>query len=428
MLQLAVQGRSTERTRRPQVCGDTRALRWPGLAYAVYIVMAVCLGGCATTLAERQFVPEVLIDEAQPAGIAGARMWGDEVHANYVSFFKAEGPALRKKYLDRQRQGLPLQSNMLALSGGADDGAFGAGLLVGWGERGDRPVFDLVTGVSAGALIAPFAFLGRDYDHALAELFTRYSSDQIYESNVLAGLFGGSAVATSGPLKRLIDKYVDRQMVRRIAEERGKGRLLLVGTTNIDAQRPVYWDLGKIAQAGDAHAIETMRNVLLASASIPGVFPPVRITVRAKNKTFEELHVDGGTSREVFFSPADFSFRDLDKTMGLKPQRRLYIVRNGKIGPEWQATQENTLAIGQRALETLIKSQVLGDLARMHSKALADGLDYNLAAIPEGFKAPRPQPFDQGYMTALYKAGLALGQAGYDWAKAPPGPSVEKPR
>jgi predicted acylesterase/phospholipase RssA len=160
---------------------------------------------------------------------------------------------------------------------------------------------------------------------------------------------------------------------------------------------------------------------MLASAAIPGVFPPVRIKVIADGKAYEELHVDGGPTRQVFFSPTDFRFQDLDKAIGRKITRNLYIIRNGKIGPEWAQSKESVLAIGQRSLYTVTKNQALGDLIRMHSKALADGIAYNLAVIPDSFSAPQPQPFDLAYMQALYKVGHDLGRNGYNWHKAPPG-------
>ena len=405
------------------MCSDQpRSPRTGRRRLGLVAVAALALAGCGATLGDRQYVPEQLVTAAEPRGMSAVRVWGDEPLATFEEFRRVEAPVLRMKYMERKRQKLPLDSSMLALSGGADDGAFGAGLLVGWSERGDRPEFDLVTGVSAGALIAPFAFLGRDYDRQLGEMFTHYGGDQIYQANVLAGVLGGAAgLANSDPLKELIDKYVDRELLHRVAEERAKGRVLLIGTTNIDAERPVYWDAGKIAAQGSTQALELLRTVLLASASIPGVFPPVRITVTADGKTYEELHVDGGTTREVFFSPADFSFRELDKALGLKIPRKLYVIRNGKIGPEWQATSESTFAIGQRSLSTVLKNQTIGDLMRMHAKANAEGIDYNLAYIPDSFRTPRAKPFDQRYMTVLFQQGVLLGREGYKWSKAPPG-------
>jgi predicted acylesterase/phospholipase RssA len=389
------------------------------LSTLLAFVLSLLIAGCST-IPERNFVPEALVKSAEIQGMSGVRGWIDELPS--LDRFKAtEIPLMRAKFGERARQGQPLVSNMLALSGGGENGAFGAGLLVGWTERGDRPEFDLVTGVSAGALIAPFAFLGSKYDRQLSDLFNSYGGTDIYQANVLSGLLGGNAVASNDPLKKLIALHIDRSVQKAIAEERAKGRLLLIGTTNLDAERPVYWDIGRIAQSKDKNALQLIRSVMLASAAIPGVFPPVRIKVIADGKTYEELHVDGGPTRQVFFSPTDFRFHDLDKAIGRKITRNLYIIRNGKIGPEWAQSKESVLAIGQRSLYTVTKNQALGDLIRMHSKALADGIAYNLAVIPDSFSAPQPQPFDLAYMQALYKVGHDLGRNGYNWHKAPPG-------
>jgi predicted acylesterase/phospholipase RssA len=381
------------------------------------LMLALAFAGCANA-PPRVAVPEQLAAAAIVPGMADVRVWGDAPFSR--ALLQAELPKLKAKYQTRAKGEQKPVSNLLAISGGADDGAFGAGLLVGWTEHGDRPEFDLVTGISAGALIAPFAYLGPDYDRELAGLFTSYGADQIYKSNVLTGLFGGSALADSAPLAALIAHYVDARFLKRVAEERSKGRFLLIGTTNLDAQRPVYWDMGRIAQSTDPRAPDLFRRVLLASASFPGIFPPVHIQVQAGGHRYEEMHVDGGTTREVFFTVADFSFREFDKALGRKVNRRLFIIRNGKVEPEYKPTQDQTFIIAQRSLETLAKSRGVGDLARMYTRARADNIEYNLAAIPPEFDAPRPVPFDQAYMQALYDFALALGRGGYPWAKAPP--------
>jgi predicted acylesterase/phospholipase RssA len=392
------------------------------------VALGCALGGCAS-VPDRVAVPAVLYADAVVPGLTDVRVWGD-AHFSHA-LLQAELPRLKAKYetRDTAQKGAPQPvSNLLAISGGADDGAFGAGLLVGWSAQGSRPEFDLVTGISAGALIAPFAFLGRDHDRELAGLFTSYGADQIYQANVLSGLFGGNALADSAPLARLIEQYVDGRFLRSIAAERAKGRFLLVGTTNLDAQRPVYWDMGKIAQKGNSQALDLFRRVLLASASIPGVFPPVLVEVQAGGHLYQEMHVDGGATREVFFTIADFRFNEIDQAIGRKIARRLWIIRNGKIDPEYKAMPEATLAIAQRSLETLTKSRGIGDLARMYARAKSDHIDYNLAAIPSDFNAPHPNPFDRAYMQALYERGLAMGRAGYPWAKAPPETIIEARR
>lgn len=388
---------------------------WKSLALSLASLLAAC-----ATVPIRDAVPEQLVVEASLPGMQDVRIWGDAKIPNLDRMLAAEMPALKRRMQERSKIGGGV-SNMIAISGGADDGAFSAGLLVGWGESGTRPEFDLVTGISAGALVAPFVFLGPEYDGALSEIFTQYGASDIYTADVMAGLFGGDALADSAPLAALIAKYVDRNLLNRVAEERGKGRLLFIGTTNIDAQRPVYWDMGRLAQSKHPSAVETFRKVLLASASVPGVFPPVRFPVTANGRSFEELHVDGGPTREVFFAPSDFSFKSVDKAFGRPIPRRLYIIRNGKLGPEFMVTKETTFGIAQRSLATLTKNQGIGDLVRMYARAKDDKIDYNLVAIPDEFKAARPKPFDQGYMRSLYGAGLELGRRPITWMKAPPG-------
>jgi predicted acylesterase/phospholipase RssA len=391
---------------------------WRRLSLVVALMaLALSVAGCGTG-PPRIAVPAALASEASLPDMDDIRTWGDAPFSR--TLLAAELPKLKAVYQAQAKSGRPLTADLLALSGGADDGAFGAGLIVGWGQRGNRPEFGLVTGISAGALIAPFAFLGREYDRQLAMVFTTYGSDQIYQANILPGLLGGSALADSSPLKHLIDRYVDARMLRRIAEERAKGRFLLVGTTNIDAQRPVYWDMGRIAQHGGSQSAELFRKVLLASAALPGLFPPVHFKVVAGGKHYEEMHVDGGATHGVFLSPAEFSFREIDRAVGVNVNRRLWVIRNGKLAPEYKVTNETTLAIAQRSLETLSRSQGIGDLARIYIKAKSDGMQFRMAYIPESFNAPRPAPFDNSYMKALFALGQKLGRDGYSWSDIPP--------
>ena len=396
--------------------------RWVHRLMSGLIVLALC--GCAATLV-REAVPERLASEAQLSGMVNVRFWGDRAEGPMQQFVAAELPRIRSRFAVMPANQMP-KDDILALSGGADDGAFGAGLLAGWTRHGSRPTFGVVTGVSAGALIAPFAFLGPEYDRQLEAIFKSYGGEDIYRTNVLSGLLGGSALADSAPLAGLIARYVDARIVARLAQERSKGRYLFIGTTNLDAQRPVLWDLGKIAMSGRPEALDLIRKLMLASASIPGLFPPVTIRVMAGRRSFDEMHVDGGPTREVFFAPTDFSFLELDRKLGRKVQRRLWVVRNGKLEPEYSSTEPGALAISQRSIETLTKYQSIGDLNRIYHNAQTEGIDFNLIAIPQGFSAPRPQPFDRGYMSALFDKGFELGKAGAHWTKAPPGIVVAK--
>ena len=376
--------------------------------------------GCATV--ERQAVPAALASNAHVAGLGATRFWGDEVPKDILSFAREHMPSLTRMAAGAtQKNGRP-HIEFLALSGGADDGAFGAGLLTGWTQRGNRPRFEVVTGVSAGALIAPYAFLGPGYDRQLAEVWQNFDSSSVATPQVLAGLFGAEALADSTPLRNLIAKHVDRRMLAEIAREYRNGRLLLVGTTNLDAQRQVIWNMGEIAVAAerDPEAAQLFRDVLLASASLPGIFPPVHVKVRAGGKVYEEMHVDGGPTRQVFLAPAQLSLRTFDALYPKPPMRTVYVIRNGKIAPEYEAVQPNALAISARSLFTLTKNQGMGDLNQIFAMTERDGAAFRLASIPSSFNVKSKKAFDPDYMKALFEVGRGVGRQGDSWARTPP--------
>jgi predicted acylesterase/phospholipase RssA len=263
--------------------------------------------------------------------------------------------------------------------------------------------------------------LGANNDSQLREIFTKYGRKDVFTYNV-PSLLEGSALVDDAPLARLIEKYVDAAFLQEIASERIKGRILLIGTTNLDTQRPVMWDMGRIAMSNSRDAIALFRKILLASATLPGVFAPVRIQVRVGGQNYDELHVDGGVTRQVFIAPSIFSFASHDqKTGGPAAKPRLFVIRNGKIDPEWQSVNENVLSITQRSISTLIKNQGIGDLYRIYSVTRRDGIDFNLASIPADFSDTSDEPFDQKYMIALFDRGYNLANHNYLWMKSPPG-------
>jgi hypothetical protein len=383
-------------------------------------LLALTAAACARV--ERQPVPAALVSKAAVSGLHATRFWGDEVPKDVLAFVHTHMPSVQRLAANAQAAGGRPRVDYLALSGGAEDGAFGAGLLVGWSKRGDRPDFEVVTGVSAGALIAPYAYLGPAYDPQLIEIWTNFTSGSVATPQILAGLLGAEALADSTPLRNLIAKHLDRKMLARIAAEYRNGRLLLVGTTNLDAQRQVIWNMGEIAIAAerDPEAVELFRDVLLASASLPGIFPPVHIKVRVGNQVYEEMHVDGGPTRQVFLAPAQFSLKTFDKLYAKPPLRTVYVVRNGKIGPEYEAVSPNVLAISARSLFTLTKHQGFGDINQIFSMTERDKAQFRLASIPASFNVKSEKSFDPVYMKALFDVGHRLGYQGDAWARTPP--------
>jgi len=388
-------------------------------AYLCVALMTALVSGCAGTM--RQAVPPQLTEQAAVVDFTSVRRWGDEPPREPRAMAqerRAQIAATRPDILAGSRRNA---FNLLILSGGGDDGAYGAGILNGWTAAGNRPEFEVVTGVSTGALIAPFAFLGPKYDTQLKEIYTRYSTKDLLDRNIIDGLLGGSSLTSSQPLYALISKYVDRRFLAAVAREHNRGRRLLVGTTNLDAERPVVWDMGKIAQHNSPEALRLFRRVMLASISIPGLFPPVYIDVKIGNETYQEMHVDGGTTDNAFLLPPNFSideFRDADL---LRSNFRLYLIVNSKTSPEAQSVNSTTFGVAGRSISTLIKQQTAGDILRIYLSSQKNNIAFHLASVPRDFDHESNEPFDVEYMSALYELGYTQAQSGYDWQRKPRG-------
>jgi len=386
----------------------------------VVVGLAVTVLGC-TTLSRRNAVPPELRGQEEIEGMPGVR-YRFFSHTGLEAMMKD----IRAKIEAEQRHtgaSPKAQANYLSISGGGDDGAFSAGLLTGWTERGDRPQFILVTGVSTGALIAPFAFLGPDYDYVLKEVYTQVEQKDVFIDDGLIGALFSDSIADTTPLYGLITRYVTAELLKKIADEYTlHNRWLLVATTNLDSGVPTLWHMGKLAKVGTPESLELFRKILLASASIPGAFPPVMIDVVADGKHYQEMHVDGGASMEVFLYPAAVAAEVMHAKL-LSPtwDRQAYVIRNSRLDPEWREIERNTLTIMGRAVSQLIQSQGYGDLQRIYLTTMRDHVGFNLAYIGPDFNEPHTESFDRKYMTALYEYGRRLGKAGYPWAKAPPG-------
>jgi Patatin-like phospholipase len=322
-----------------------------------------------------------------------------------------------KAYL--HRQDLP-PTSYLAISGGGDNGAFSAGFLSGWTKTGTRPQFKIVTGVSTGALIAPFAFLGPAYDESLKSIYTNVSRRDIVKDRIFYSVFLLDAMADTTPLWQLLKAKVTQSMVDAIGDEYGKGRLLFLATTNLDARRPVVWNITKIAASRQPEALDLIRKIMLASASIPGAYPPVMFNVEADGKAFEEMHVDGSTSAQVFVYWTGVQLKKLAAEHGAVRERKVYVLCNARLDPEWSEVERRTLSITFKAIATLIEYHVIGDVYRIFDITRRDGTDFNLAYIPASFKVPHTTQFDTVYMRQLYEFGYAQAVTGYQWTKQPP--------
>ncbi len=310
---------------------------------------------------------------------------------------------------------------MLAISGGAANGAYGAGLLNGWSQSGTRPVFKVVTGISTGGMIAPLAFLGSRYDNKLREFYTKYSTKDIVRIRIPFS----NSFASARPLERLIERYFDAELLKEIAIEYNKGRRLYVGTTNLDAQRLVIWDMGKIASMGDDNALRLFRKVILASASIPIVFPPVYLNVEVNDKAYDEMHVDGGVMKQIFFLyDVAQGIEKAAREKGIdvsKMQYKIYIIRNGYADAVWKEVPDKLSSIAGRTIDTMVNAQSVGDIYQLYAFTKLGKGDFNLAYIPATHVSKAKELFDPVEMRELFDLGFKEASQGYPWRKKPPG-------
>ena len=393
------------------------------LSRGLFLAAALQLGisGCSTP-DRLPAVPQSAAAQAVPAPVSTSQPIRYLV-TRETNSFAAEALAdleKEKAWLASQGQTGPLPpAYFLAISGGGDNGAYGAGFLNGWTAAGTRPQFKVVTGVSTGALIAPFAFLGPKYDYVLERVYTQTSQKDIFKKRGLIKGVLGDAMADSRPLAETISTYVNQQLMDEIAAEYAKGRVLLVGTANLDSLEPVIWNMTAIAASKDPNTIPLFRSILLASASIPGAFPPVLIDVNVGETRYQEMHVDGGTMAQVFFYPPSVNLSEMGAD--LQRKRTLYIIRNARLDVDWASVERSTLSIATRAIASLTRTQGVGDLYRIYATTQRDGIDFNLTYIPPKFNTPHLEEFDTNYMRELYAVGQQAAQSGAAWQKYPPG-------
>lgn len=378
--------------------------------------MVLIVASACATVPDRTPLPADDANIADVLGIPRARYWGDYAAPWTHEWLDRPVAELKGRY--PAVYGKPM--SFLAISGGGEDGAFAAGLLLGWTERGDRPEFTTVTGISAGALIAPFAFLGSEYDYVLRRVTLELkASDVAKERRLIQGL-RSDGMASTAPLQALIAEYVDQELMEQIAEQHRRGRSLNIGTSNLDAMRPVVWRLGAIANSGHPKALALIRQVLLASASLPAAFPPVLISVEADDRTYDELHVDGGATSQVFLYPVGLDFDRVIDRLKIPGRPKVYVIRNARLEPTYKAVTPKTLPIAERSVKSLVRTQGIGDLFRIYLETYRDGLEYNLAYVPDSFTDESKGLFDSEYMRKIFELAYGMAKEGYPWHPMPP--------
>ncbi len=304
--------------------------------------------------------------------------------------------------------------NILALSGGGAYGAFGAGVLAGWTETGTRPEFDIVTGVSTGALISVFAFLGSDYDPQLSDLYTNVTNTDIFVDKGTVGFLDVS-LYDNDPLKKQIEQVITPDIIEKIAAEHAKGRRLYVATTNLDSGDLVVWDMGDIASGGRTDPAQHFRKVLRASAAVPGFFPPEYIKPQ-RGVQLRQAHADGGVKSPVLLS--DFLFRS-----GVD-DARLYVVINDVLADHdpFAAVEASVASIAQKSISIMLRELLLEKIYRGYVRALNSDTAFFLTSIPpKADPHAGPLNFDPSFMRSLFDTGKARFSSQNPWDDHPPG-------
>lgn len=381
----------------------------------------VILGGCASLL--RQPAPT---DRPPPVfeGFQDIRYY--PMDPNMPLPASVEAAYVNEPSEDYQQQpDGSVAYSYLAVSGGGSDGAFGAGLLKGWTERGDRPKFKMVTGVSTGSLIAPFAFLGPDYDDTLKEAYTTIGADRIFIAHGLLSLLWQESVTDNTPFREMIATFVDAPLLDRIAAEHRKGRRLYVLTTDLDREEPVIWDMGAIASSTSPRRLDLFRQVLLASASIPTIFPPTLFQVEVDGVRKDELHVDGGVFAQSFFVGNQVDLKKVVRTAHpdwkAPSVHRLYVIRNGRLDPQKRVVDRTLGSISAYSVDSMLKASGVNDLYRLYLGDVAGELELRYIAIPHDYVPSTTEEFNQEEMIREYDLGHKMAVDGIPWQRRPPG-------
>ena len=400
------------------------------LRAAAVVLLATVLAGCVAVLS-RNPVPSDRTAEAIVPGMPDVRAWAGRPDAAMERDFAASFAQEMPGDFPAGPDGVVVYPH-LAISGGGANGAFGAGFLNGWTTTGKRPVFKVVTGVSTGALMAPFAFVGPPYDKALRDFYTTTRTRDIFAVGSMLSLLGnvlsGDALADTGPLADLIDRHVDADILRAVATAHARGRRLYIGTADLDSQQFVVWNMGAIASSVHPDAAALFRRVMLASASIPIAFPPVLFDVEVDGRRYDELHVDGGVGANVFLTGGVFRPLVLRNRAGLGPGREnIFIIHNGQLVADPQPTPRTVRGIAMRSLSASGRSAVIGDLFRIYTFTLREGAGFQWVTIGREVNLDGAETFDPEKMRELYDIGYQAALSGPQWITMPPGAANRNP-
>lgn len=360
--------------------------------FSIIAVLAIALSACSFVAPRRAPIPAALADIAIIEASTTLRYWGDDPH--FASSHTMVKP------------GADGRVDFLTLSGGGINGAYGAGYLVGWSQSGQRPDFEVVTGISVGAIMAPLAFLGPQYDGRLRDVFSSLTESSNPAADFISAVFGAPSILSNAPVLGAIRRVVDDHVLEEIGKAHRQGRRLYIGTTNLDAQRPVVWDIGAIANSNLPNRLQLVHNIILASAAVPGVFPPVLVDVSAQGERFNELHVDGGVTQQVLLMPGGYG------NSGHNGASRLYVIFNGVVEPTRETVQISSMSLLERAVPTMLKYLGRANLAELANSARAGGMSFRITAIPAAFPESTSVFGSPAWLSLLFDYGVESGKVG----------------
>ena len=376
-------------------------MRHEKLIVFTVVVAALLLAGCASA-------PHRVLSQKAPA-YAMLPNGMDPLNPQKVSPTYAAAAGGEPNLVRQLERKVGRALNILSLSGGGQNGAFGAGLLNGWRESGQRPQFDIVGGVSTGSLLATHALLGTPADDAqLEEMYTQITTKNIpHERGILSLAFGADSLSDTAPLRELIAKYITADTLKRVAAAYSDNRYLVVGTTNIDYGQTWVWNMSQIAKDGN---LELYRQVLLASASFPIVFPPVEID--------GHLFVDGAARSNVVIAGLGGSERPPPPLYGAG---NIYLVDNGRLHSPPEALRRALGDVAATTISVMMDQSMLTAMTRSYFGAKVLGYNFKLAAIPNDVNIGNdPLAFDPKQMRAAFDAGRAMAKKPDHWMTVPP--------
>jgi len=388
----------------------------------ITLVLATSLiSSCANELF-RTPVPPELEEVVEVANMPHVRAWGDSFDPAWqddvVQSIRDEPEGLFPRGPNGE-----FQYSGLALSGGGEHGAFGAGFVKGWSASGTRPVFKVVSGISTGALIAPFALLGPEYDDTLEEVYTEVTADDILLKKSILGAYWRESLASNQPLRNMVEEYITDEVIDAIGVAHNNGQRLLIGTTNFDAQRAVIWSMGAVANSRHPDAYDLFRNILVASAAIPVLFPPTFFEVEAGGEVYDEMHVDGGTMGQMvyFGSTIDWraALREVSGEQEPVDNSVLYIIIDGEIDHHYDVVPRRLVPIANRTITTMIKASALSSLYKMFLHAKFNGYDFRYVSLPKSYEPLDDTPYDPEEMRRMFRIGHKMGLKGDSWLSTP---------